>query len=167
MLSPRRGNDFNVPTPVAIDSRLLVATENNGARLYAFDSQGCILPDPMATYADLAPDCHSPVAAGGRLFGVAGSLHCLDLANGLEPLWTNDDRAFADYASIIASADRVLVATHRGELWLFDARSTDGQPISKLAAIDQGDGMYSHPAIAGKRLYLRGSHAAYCIDLTP
>ena len=62
-LLPEREGDFNVPTPLVVGDKLLVATENNGARLYAFGPEGKIQPQPLAKNEDLCPDTSSPVAA--------------------------------------------------------------------------------------------------------
>src|SRR5207302_1673345 len=47
-LLPEKPNDFNVPTPIALDDKLLVSTENNGTRLYEFDDNGLLKPKPIA-----------------------------------------------------------------------------------------------------------------------
>lgn len=38
-LTPPRPGDFNVPTPVALGSRLLASSENSGTRLYQSDRE--------------------------------------------------------------------------------------------------------------------------------
>jgi outer membrane protein assembly factor BamB len=164
-LPPPRKADFNVPTPVAADETLFVATENNGARLYRFDDKGGIVPEPVAVNDELSPDIHTPVVVGHRLFGVWQGLHCLDLANGLKSIWKADDPAFNDYATIIASGDRLLITSKHGELLLVDAGDDRYRLISRLKAFDDDPGVYSHPALVNKRLYLRGSEEIVCIDL--
>ena len=59
-LAPEKKGDYNVPTPVNVFGQLLVATENNGTRLYDFDSQGRILPVPVAQTRELAPAPRRP-----------------------------------------------------------------------------------------------------------
>src|ERR1039458_5029996 len=41
-LTPPAEGDFNVPTPLAVDGKVLLATENNGTRLYGFGNDGKI-----------------------------------------------------------------------------------------------------------------------------
>jgi len=166
-LVPPRGNDFNVPTPLAIGHELLVTTENNGTRLYRFDDTGRIVPQPVATNDALAPDTHTPVELGGRLFGVWDGLHCLDLKDGLKTLWKSDDNAFDGYATIIGSGNRLLVVSKHGELLLIDATSDRFRLISRLNVFDDDPGVYSHPALVGHHLYLRGSEEIVCLDLDP
>jgi outer membrane protein assembly factor BamB len=165
-LTPPRPNDFNVPTPLLLpDSRLLISTENNGTRLHGIDSAGRILPQPLAVHADLAPNTHTPVYAAGRIFGIWEKLYCLDAQNGLKQLWTAEDAAFEEYASVIASDDRVLVTTANGQLLLIDAHAPQYRLLSRLEVFPNERGLYSHPALVGARLYLRGSGRIVCLEL--
>jgi outer membrane protein assembly factor BamB len=166
-LIPPNKSDFNVGTPIAIGETLAVATENNGTRLYRFDSQGLIVPEPAAVNKELAPDTHTPVAVGGRLFGVWQGLYCLDLQNGLKTIWRADDKAFDDHATALAAGQRVLIISKFGELLLVDAAADRYRLISRLAVFNDDPGVYSHPAIVGKRMYLRGSEEIVCLDLDP
>ena len=164
-LVPPRPGDFNVPTVVAVDGSLVVSSENNGTRLYRFGEQGVITAAPVATNRDLAPDTHTPVAMGGRLFGVCDGLHCLDLATGLKTIWKSDDKAFDDYASIIAGGNRLLVTSKHGELLLIDAAADHFRLLGRAQIFADDPGVYSHPAIVGHKLYLRGSEEIVCLDL--
>jgi outer membrane protein assembly factor BamB/ABC-type phosphate/phosphonate transport system substrate-binding protein len=166
-LVPPTPCDFNVPTPIDADGKLLVATENNGTRLYDFEHDGSIKRTPLAVNKDLAPDCSTPVFVGGKLFGSWDSkLYCLDLNHDLKPRWIGEDEAFHDYASLIASPDRLLVSSHRGELFLVDAAAENFKIISRLQVFDGDAGLISHPALAGNRLYIRDSSKIICVDLS-
>jgi len=109
------------------------------------------------------------VAIGDRLFGVWQGLHCLDLRGTdsqlLKPIWKADDPAFDDYATIIAAGDRILVTSKHGELLLIDAAANQYRSISRQQVFQDDPGVYSHPALTGKRLYLRGSDEIVCLDL--
>ena len=164
LVPPEKG-DFNVPTPIAVDGKLLVSTENNGTRLYTFDDQGAIVQKPLAEHPDLAPDSSTPIVAAGRVFGVRGELFCLDAADGLKPLWSGDDEAFKDYASIIGSPTRLLVTSNRGELLLIRADGERFELISRLPLFDDGSTVLSHPALVGNRLYIRGGTSIRCVTL--
>lgn len=164
-LVPPREGDFNVPTPVAMDGGLVVATENNGTRLYRFDETGRIIPQPAAAFAELKPDTATPVATGGRVFGAHRGLHCLDLRSGLKPLWHCEDPALGDHAALIADGARVLVVTMSGELLLLDAKSERCSILSRLKLFEDDADVYSHPALAGTRLYVRGGASVMCVDL--
>ena len=164
-LAPPHRGDFNVPTPIAVGNRLLVCTENNGTRLYDFDPQGQILDQPIAVEPNLAPDTHTPVVSGHRLFGVWQGLYCLDLTHPLAKLWKADDEAFNDYVTAIATDQRVLLITKHGELLLIDSTADHYRLISRSKVFDDDPGVYSHPALIGHRMYLRGSDEIVCVDL--
>ncbi len=166
-LTPPRQGDFNVPTPIVWNDKLFVATENNGARIYGFDAAGIINPVPVATNDDLLPDCQSPVLAGGRLFGLSAGLHCLSAENNLAKVWRDDSKEFREYASLIASPERVLVFTLSANLILFNLNADRFERISELQVFDDEAGFYSHAAIVGSRLYLRGSKSLVCLELSP
>lgn len=157
-LEPPRPNDFNVPTPLIIDRSLVVTTENNGTRQYAFDDAGSIQAEPTAVNEDFATDSHTPVIVGNRLFGVWNQLYCLDLNDGLRTIWTGDDPAFANYAVLIASPTRLLSVSTQGELLLIDPLADEFRVISRLKLFEDDNGVYSHPAIVGDQLYIRSSN---------
>jgi len=165
MLKPEHGGDFNVPTPVVWGDKIIVATENNGARIYGFDSHGLIEPEPIAINERLLPDCQSPVLVGQRLFGVSNGLFCFDAAHELTEIWRSDDTAFREYTSLIASSDRVLATSLKGRLILANAASDRFEKLSELQLFEEEGGLYSHPALVGQRLYIRGSSQLICLDL--
>jgi len=165
-LVPRRANDFNVPTPIEFEGQLIVSTENNGTRVYRFNSDGTIVPEPVAENSALAPDAHTPIMVGGRLFGAWEGLHCLDVRAGLKAIWSSDDAAFQNYCTVLGSADRVLVVSQDGELVLLDQAAARFEPISRLKLFDDDSGVYAHPAPLGHLLYVRNSSAIYCLDLS-
>jgi outer membrane protein assembly factor BamB len=164
-LPHRSSKEFGVPTPVAVGDQLLVSTESEGTRLYRFGPGGIIDPRPVAVNEDLAPDSHTPIVVGNRVFGVWGDLFCLDLTQGLKPIWRSDDNAFASYASLIGSPDRALVVGLNGELLLLDARGDRPKILGRMQVFDNDHGVYSHPAVVGTRLYLRGSSEIVCLNL--
>jgi outer membrane protein assembly factor BamB len=162
---PPIAGDFNVPTPVVWKGQLVVSTENNGTRLFRFDREGRIVPEPAAVYEDLSPDTHSPIAVGDRLFGVTQGMHCLDLAAGLKPRWTGQDPALFEHTSLIASQARVLVVTSEAELILLDVAADALKILARHKVLEGESGLLSHPALVGSRLYLRGASEIVCLDL--
>ncbi len=71
---PQYDGDFSVPTLIDFDGRLVVSTENNGARLYEFGDDGRIIPQHKAQNMDLWPDTVSPVLPDGLLLTARGAL---------------------------------------------------------------------------------------------
>ncbi len=168
MLPPREG-DFNVPTPVVIGDKLLVTTEGNSTRLYAFNKSGTILAEPVAKFRDLAADMSTPVVVGNRLFCVCREMFCLDVTNDLAKKWTAEDEAFTDYAPIIADDQHLLVLGRGGELLLVDATANEYRVVSRTFLFDDPTTreaeLYSHPAIVGTKLYVRGENSLACFEL--
>lgn len=164
-LTPDRPKDFNVPTPLAWNGHIIVCTENNATRMYRFGDNGLIDPKPVASYADLKPDTHTPVIVGNRLFGVHGGLHCLDLAKGMKPLWLGEDDALRHYTAAIASPDKLLLITMLGEAMIVDATANEFKLLDRKAIVEDEGGLYSHPAIVGNKMYLRSGNAIMCFDL--
>ncbi|AMV22487.1 outer membrane biogenesis protein BamB [Planctomyces sp. SH-PL14] len=164
-LKPEHSGDFNVPTPIVSDGRLIVATENNGTRLYEFDPAGGLVATPLAASDELLPDCQTPVLVEGMLFGVAHQLFCLDTGDALRLRWRSDESGFREYASLIAGPDCVLATTLQGQLILFAADAEGYRKISEVRVFDDEAGLYSHPALVGRRLYVRGSGSLLCLRL--
>jgi outer membrane protein assembly factor BamB len=164
-LKPDAPNDFNVPTPIDVDGKLLVATENNGTRLYQFADGGKIDPKAVAVNKKLAPDTHTPVVTAGRVLGVWKRLYALDVKAGLKEKWDSDDKAFHRYTALVASDRRALAVSLEGELVLFDPTADEWEALGRLKVFAAEKGLYSHPAFVGKRVYVRGSSAVVCIDL--
>jgi outer membrane protein assembly factor BamB len=164
-LKPPRPGDFNVPTPIARGDKVIVATENNGARMYRINEEGVVDDEPIASNDRLLPDCQSPILVGERLYGVAAGLFCLDASRKLSEVWHRDDEPFNEYASLIASPQRILVTSLHGKLFLLNATGDRFEKLSELELLEEEAGLYSHPAIVGSRLYVRGSKELVCFDL--
>jgi outer membrane protein assembly factor BamB len=157
--------DFNVPTPLLCDDRLIVATENNGCRAYHFDAVGMAALDPESRAPSLAPDMHTPVYAAGRIFALdKGRFHCLD-SKTLKTHWSFTERKLMGYSSLIASADRVLAISHTGEAILLDATADEPKILSRLQVTPSDVRIYAHPAVVGNMLYLRGPNRLYAMSL--
>lgn len=160
---PAAGGDFNVPTPIIWNDQLIVVTENNGCRLFRFNGDGKAIEQPAAVYSKLRSDMCTPVVVGDNLFCVKDFLYCLDLSDGLKQRWRLRDKSLGTYASLFASEDRLLVVG-KGELLLFSADG-DQSVLSRQRVFEDSSTLYSHPAIVGNRLYLRGEGELVCLEL--
>lgn len=165
---PEYTGDFNVPTPLAIDGNLLITTENNGTRLFAFDQDGIINPKPIAINEDLNPDMSSPIRIGDRIYCVWNEMFCLNLKDQLKTSWVAESNAFSDYVALIADSKRILVIGKGGRLLLVDAKANQFKVISRLNLFGKSsdDNIYSYCAFVGNRLYLRGESGLICVDLS-
>lgn len=162
-VSPPFAGDFNVPTPMMDHQRLLVATENNGTRLFRFAENGLIHQEPVATNKKVRPDMSTGVVVNDRFYCVNNFLYCLDPQDDLKELWRLRDPALGDYAAIFASNDRLLIVGN-GTLLLLNADGGN-QIVSRLRIFDSNEPVYSHPAIVGRNLYIRGENKLLAIRL--
>jgi outer membrane protein assembly factor BamB len=163
-LVPENRGDFNVPTPLAWRGRLVVATENNGARIYNFRKDGTIVPAPLALNPGLSPDASSPVLAGNLLIGCAGGLKALGLP-ALQSIWEGEAEAFANYVSLITAGDRILAMSFGGELCLLQTGPSAVRVASRLRVFEEESETYAHPALQGHSLYVRDRAAIGCLSL--
>jgi len=164
-IMPPVEGDFNVPTPVIAGDKLVVATENNGTRLYAFDTDGKIIVRPVGTYAELSPDTATPIFTNGRVFGCRQGLHCLDARDNLKRIWRFEDKAFDEFVSLIADRDSLLGVSLSGECLLLAAVGDDCEIRSRLRLFTEDAEVFSHPALVGTKLYVRGPESVCCFDL--
>jgi hypothetical protein len=152
-----------------LENQLLVATENNGTRLYRFNRKGRLRARPLAQNFDMNPDKSTPVVYQGMVIGNFDGLACLDLENELQTCWESFDDAYLDYCSLIAGNDRVLVISQTGSLKLLEPNRQELRCVSELDLFDdvpaRDRDVWSHPALVGNRLYIRNSLAAYCFLL--
>lgn len=153
VVPPQKG-DFNVPTVIVRDQKLLASTENNGTRWYPLTDRGIPESALPSQNEDLAPDCHSPVISGNRIFGVWNQLYALNSTT-LETEWSSDDDAFASYASLIASDSRVLCLNEEGDVLLISTDRDAPKIVSRHKLTPRKTRFLSHPAIAGKALFVR------------
>jgi outer membrane protein assembly factor BamB len=165
-LTPRVKGDFNVPTPIVWNEQLVVATENNGARIYRFNSSGVIDAEPVAENDSLVPDCETPVLVANRLLGITGELFCLDAASQLKELWRSNDECFRGYTTLIASDSRLLAISLKGKLLLANVGGNEFTKLGELQLLEDEEGLYSHSAVVGGHLYVRGSKLLVCFDLS-
>ncbi len=162
-LVPESSGDFNVPTPIVTGNRLFVATENNGLRLFEFDSNGKVSGQPVAKFDDLRPDTHTPVLVGKYLLGVHYGLHCLN-GSDLKLVARMEDDVFSEYVSAISDGgQRVLFTSINGELVLVEIAGDRCQIKSRLRLSDTEEIM-SHPAIVGNRFIVRVGKRLCCLN---
>ena len=161
-LVPPVEGDFNVPTPLPINGRLLVTTENNGTRLYTFDDQGVIDPKPVQENRKLKPNMSTPVVVGDKLYCVDRFLYELDLDNQLAETWRLRDPAFGDFAAMLTDGERLLVLG-KGEILLIEPSSHE--ITSRQRVFGETTELYSHAAIVQDRLFVRGESSLRCVLL--
>jgi outer membrane protein assembly factor BamB len=156
---------YIVPTPVAVAGKLFLATSDQDARLYAFDKEGKLIPTPQAENGDFAPEMATATLQGDLLLGVCEGLVCLDPGKKLKKCWIHEkDKAFYGLSHVVASKDRALVFGQEGSMVLVKGEPDKCTILgrSKLCTTT-----WSHPALAGGKVYIRDAKQFYCYDLAP
>lgn len=171
---PPVGGGFNVPTPVIVREdplRILVSNETDGTILFVITADGAFARQPLATSEELSAEMATPVVVGNRVIGVQDRLVVLDAADSLRQIDEFEDPAFATYAAVIAGPESVMVVGNGGRLSLYEV-TQDGCRLKSTTTVlpaDESSGarspIYSHPAVVGTRLYIRGAHDLVCVDL--
>ena len=105
------------------------------------------------------------------MIGIQDRLVALDAGDTLQTQATLEEPSLATYAAVIAGAASFLTIGNGGRLALYDI--ADGgcrlnSMTTVLPASQESDTrcpVYSHPAIVGTRLYIRGNNDLVCVDL--
>lgn len=156
-----------MPTPIPLDDRrIYLVTENNNGRIHRFDEKGAIEPEFLSVQKDVGHDSNTSVASGNRIYAAEWALLCLD-AGDLHVLWTLEDDALGDYATLILGETRLLAGTHAGIVLLVDIESNPGRIVSRWRLFDEDDVVLSHPAVVNHRLLVRSASKIVCVRLGP
>lgn len=159
-MKPEIPKDFNVPTPVLVNNKICVVTENNGIRAYslrkATDGDFEFELNLDATSDLLSGDSHSPVRVGDWVVGVDRDLVVMDPENDLEEVARFSDSALQKHSTLLVEEDRVWVSTGNGTQILLRIDSSGIKELGRFRAMDEVGEIFSHPAICNGVLYLRG-----------
>jgi outer membrane protein assembly factor BamB len=158
-MKPEISKDFNVPTPVFVENKIVLVTENNGARVYSMTSGKA--GEPMALRLDasselLSGDSHSPVRVGNWIVGVDRDLVVLDPLDQLKEVARFADPVLQKHCSLLVDEDRVWVCTGNGTQILLRIDSTGISELGRFQAMEKSGEIFSHPAFSNGVLYLRG-----------
>ena len=154
---------YTVPAPLAVKGKLVTSTEDECTRLFAFDKEGRIIPQPEALNEDLAPEIATPVACGRLLLGSTDGLICLDLDDKLKTLWIEEDaEELLGMLHIVAWRDRALIFNDEGTMLLV-APERKGCRILGKAKLCKST--WSHPALANGKVFIRDKKHLYCYEL--
>jgi len=169
-------NGYIVPAPVIVGGKLLLATETPAdksdgapayppARLFEFEPDGKANPTPAGESKRLAPQMATPTVVGDMALGVTDGLVCLDPADGLKTLWTQDQEdAFMGMAHVVAHADLAMVFGDKGEMVMIRATRERCEVLGKAnlcPSASKSSVVWSHPAIAGGTIFIRDEKYVY------
>jgi len=158
-MKPEVAKDFNVPTPVFVENKIVLVTENNGTRVYSMVSDQADGPMSLKLEASselLSGDSHSPVRVNKWIAGVDRDLVVLDPLDDLKEVARFSDVGLQKHCSLLVDEDRVWVCTGNGTQILLRIDSNGITELGRFQAMEKSGEIFSHPAIGNGVLYLRG-----------
>ncbi len=165
-LPHRSSKEFGVPTPVAVRRSNFSSRRNPKGPGCTDLRRGDDRPArPSRSTRISAPDSHTPIVVGNRVFGVWSELFCLDLSKGLKA----DLAERRQRVCRLRKPDRLSGSgTRRRAQRRVAAVGHPQRPAATFSAACKSSsndhGVYSHPALVGTRLFLRGSSEIVCIN---
>lgn len=149
-------NDQCVPSPLCYASRLFVGSAED-CRALALDKAG----KPLEVWRNRRTKAYvsTPLCYRGCMYisGKGGVMTCLDVATGKQ-LWK--ERLEGECQATPVGADgKVYVATKQGTVYVLRA----GKEFEPLARNEMGELIVATPAVAARRIYIRGDKHLYCI----
>lgn len=156
-LIPETPRDFNVPTPVVVDDRLFLVTENNGARTYEFaNGQLSKGPQQTAHSDELTGDSHSPVRVGSYVVGVDSGMVVLDPSKELSVHARHSDKALEKYVTFMVEEDRLLATCGDGTVLMFRVDAQGVHELGRFDSTQEPGEILAHSAMCDGVFYVRG-----------
>ena len=159
---------YVVPSPVTVGDRLLLTSDQEGARLYRFSLAGAVEGHPAALNEDVAPDVSTPTVWGDAILCSSGGLVLLDASPAnpqgiLKTLWVYDtEDCVTGLCHTVVSQDRALVMCEDGQVLLLAADRNACRVLDRQKLCDT---TWVYPALAGGRLYVRDPKRLYCYEM--
>ena len=146
----------NIVTPTVAGDLVVFSGLDKATTAYRFTrSGGKLAAEEVWSNREFPMYTSSPVAVGGRLFGLThkkkGQFFCLDATTG-KTLWTSPGRQ-CDNAAILAGDGHLLILTTKGELLVLKADADAFEPLRRYKVADTPT--WAHPAIVGRRVLVK------------
>jgi outer membrane protein assembly factor BamB len=151
------------PLPVS-NNRVLVGSEGDfGVKLIEVTPAGkTTTTAEVWTSKALKPAFNDPVVADGSIYGFDGRIFaCVDLATGTRR-W-KDGRYGEGQVILLAEQSLLLIVSESGEVVLLSANPGRHEELARFQALHGK--AWSHPALVGRRLYLRNAEEMVCYQL--
>lgn len=156
-ITPPEANDFNVPTPLMIGSRLLVSTEHNKTRLYAFTPEGTLNPQPILQTSDVSPQMNSPQVLDNLIFTQDDeALHVLTAE--LKMVFCRPLPSGCDYSNFFVHNGQMYALLKTGRLLCFETNPLRVAREVQLASDSVSDiptEFWSKPHRTNKQFFIR------------
>jgi outer membrane protein assembly factor BamB len=151
------GGTDDSPSPAYGNGIAVIAHTGAETQGIAVDGKGDVTKTHVKWSMDGTPEVSSPVVKGDLVFvALEDKIVCLELATGKQ-LWEKEIEEKA-YSSLVAVGDKVIFLSQGGNILVFKAANK----YEELGKAELGEGTDSTPAIAGGRIYIRGSNHLFC-----
>jgi outer membrane protein assembly factor BamB len=168
---------YNTPPPIANDG--LLAVEGGGGDgptlLFSVPSGGGAKAEVLWKDENHLARWSNYLIYHGAVFGQGFHAHGPKKDIGIR-LFCNDAKAGTNFwhteakerhHSMIGSDNKIIQLHENGELSMFDATVRDGyKELARARVVAQKGGVWSFPALAQGRLYVRTDSELVCLDLT-
>jgi outer membrane protein assembly factor BamB len=150
------------PSPAYADGTVYVASPGQHVRAIRTDGEGdapgSVEKSVRWKLEEGLPEICSPVAGDGLVYLVTGSLTCYRADSGAK-VWDHDLKGSYSASPTIADG-KVYVIGHKGNVLIAAA----GEEYKALGQASVGDYVFSCPAFAPHRMYVRGRKNLYCFE---
>lgn len=161
--------DANIPTPLASDGAIYVASAGNGAGAVKLNAQDArTAPEPLYFDSKLSTAIGGTVKVGEFLYGTTGqSMLCVEFATG-RVKW--QERALGA-ASLCVADDRIYLHGENGDVALVEVSAAGYRERGRFTPPDQSkrsnrmEKSWAYPVIANGRLYIRDHDSLWCYDV--
>ena len=146
---------YNAATPIIDGQTVIYTGAARGTKAVKIEKAGDgFAAKELWSNPELAPQFNTPVLKDGLLFGLSnrGNLYCINAQDG-KTAWTDAARHGRGFAAILDAGSVILALPSTSELIAF---KPSGKQYEELARIKVADTpTYSHPVIAGNRVFVR------------
>jgi outer membrane protein assembly factor BamB len=148
--------DQNIVTPLVVPGLVIFSGTGKGTSAYRLSKRGDAWTPTEVWHNEASMYMNSPVASGGRLFGLSedkkGQLFCLEAATG-KTLWTGDPR-FADNALLVRTSGAILALTTGGDLVAFADAADRYRELARYKVSETPT--WAHPALIPAGILVKG-----------
>ncbi len=157
--------DQTIISPIVWKDRVVIAGEGRATFAVTVPpTGGGTEPQTAWKNDELKSYMTTPVAVGDHLIGLdmrTSRLICVSLASG-ETAWTSP-RVAGKHHCLLVAGGVLFWQTSEGELVVAKADPAEWTELGRWTVT--GKGSWAHPAVAGRRLYVKDQAFVYCYDL--
>ena len=166
--------DVNASTPIVQNGQVFITSgygpDSGGCALFQISPAGVKKLWEKTGFKGINSKFQTAILDNGYLYGVTeekqGSLKCLEWATGKEAWHANEPKRIGFGASLVRAADRLIVQSQGGTLYLMQATPKGSQVISKFELFPEGfEQVWSTPLVYRGKLYAKGEKELVCLEV--